>query len=137
MAAAATLGVGWTDRRAGAQATLVVTGHAKPGSAGPDWDAIAAIAATGVTPVIYMGVSCIDRIVARLLQTLASTLPVAIVQHAGTAGERRLVTSLGKAAEAVAAGEFGSPAVLIVGSVLGAARLDASRSPVISVSSRS
>ena len=128
LAAAATLGVGWTDRRVGAQATLVVTGHAKPGSAGPDWDAIAAIAATGVTLVIYMGLSSIDRIVGRLLQTLASTLPVAIVQHASTASERRLVTSLGKVVEAVAAGEFGSPAVLIVGSVLGAARFDASRS---------
>jgi uroporphyrin-III C-methyltransferase len=128
LAAAATLGIGWTDRRVDTQATLLVTGHARPGSAGPDWDVIAAIAATGVTLVIYMGVSCIDRIVGRLLQTLPANLPAAVVQNASTGEERRLVTRLGCLAQEVVAGEFGSPAVLIIGRVLVATQLNAARS---------
>ena len=118
LGAAAALGVGWTDRRVGAQATLLVTGHARPGSAGPDWRTIATLAASGVTLVIYMGVSRIDRIVGQLLETLPANLPAAIVQHASTGDERRLVSSLGHLVEDVAANDFGSPAVLIIGWVL-------------------
>ncbi|MFL6696518.1 MAG: uroporphyrinogen-III C-methyltransferase [Vitreoscilla sp.] len=118
LGAAAALGVGWTDRRVAAQATLLVTGHAQPGSPGPDWDAIAAVAAHGVTLVIYMGVSHIDRIVGRLLATLPASLPAAIVQHASTRDERRLVSTLGQLVQDVATNGFGSPAILIVGQVL-------------------
>ena len=128
LGAAAALGVGWTDRRVGAQTTLLVTGHARPGSAGPDWSAIATIAATGTTLVIYMGVSRIGRIVEQLLETLPANLPAAVVQHASTAHERSLVSDLGHLVEDVAAHAFGSPAVLIVGRVLLDARDDASRS---------
>ncbi len=128
LAAAAALGIGWTDRRVEAQAALLVTGHAQPGSPGPDWDAIGTLAASGVTLVIYMGVSRIDRIVGRLLRTLPADLPAAIVQHASDGDERRLVTALGDLVADVAAGEFGSPAILMVGHVLGTAQLDASRS---------
>ncbi len=125
LAAASTLGVGWTDRRVEAQATLLVTGHARPGSAGPDWDAIAAIAATGVTLVIYMGMSRIDRIADRLLETLPADLPAAAVQHASAGDERRLVTTLAHLARDIVASEFGSPAVLIIGRVLVDAKVDA------------
>ena len=118
LAAAATLGVGWTDRRVDSQATLLVTGHARPGSPGPDWRAIAALAESGVTLVIYMGVSHIDGIVGRLLRTLPASLPAAAVQHASSGGERRLVSSLGRLVDDVAAHGFGSPAVLIIGRVL-------------------
>ena len=126
LAAAAALGVGWTDRRVGAQATLLVTGHAKPGSDGPDWDAIAAAAAGGVTLVIYMGVARLARIVDRLRRTLPASLPAAVVQHASGGDERRLVTSLGRLVGDVATHGFGSPAVLIVGQVLVDARGHAS-----------
>jgi uroporphyrin-III C-methyltransferase len=118
LGAAATLGVGWTDRRVGAQATLLVTGHAQPGSAGPDWAALGAMAASGVTLVIYMGVSHIERIARRLLETLPAELPAGIVQHASTGDERRLVTTLGRLVDDVAVHAFGSPAVLIIGNVL-------------------
>ena len=127
LAAASALEVGWTDRRFGAQATLLVTGHARPGSDGPDWDAIAAAAAGGVTLVIYMGVSRLDRIVGRLRATLPASLPAAVVQHASTGRERRLVTTLGELVEEVARHEFGSPAVLILGNVLAAARIETAR----------
>ena len=121
LAAAAALGIGWTDRRVDSQATLLVTGHARPGSPGPDWSAIAALAASGVTLVIYMGVSNIDRIVGRLLCTLPASLPAAVVQHASSGGERRLVSTLGDLVDDVAADGLGSPAVLIIGRVLLAA----------------
>jgi uroporphyrin-III C-methyltransferase len=49
LAAVNSLGASWTDRRAGAQGVLLVTGHARPGSDGPDWPAIARVAASGVT----------------------------------------------------------------------------------------
>ena len=118
LAAAAALGVGWTDRRVDSQATLLVTGHARPGSPGPDWGAIAALAASDVTLVIYMGVSHVDRIVGRLLCTLPASLPAAVVQHASSGGERRLVSTLGDLVDDVAAHGFGSPAILIIGRVL-------------------
>ena len=118
LAAAATLGVGWTDRRVDSQATLLVTGHARPGSPGPDWSAIATLAAGGVTLVIYMGVSQIDRIVGRLLRALPANLPAAVVQHASSGSERRLVSTLGHLVDDVAAQGFGSPAILIIGRVL-------------------
>ena len=118
LGAATALGVGWTDRRVGAQATLLVTGHAKPGSEGPDWGALAAVAASGVTLVIYMGVSHIERIAHRLLESLPADLPAGIVQHASTGAERRLVTTLGRLVADVAGHGFGSPAVLIIGNVL-------------------
>ncbi len=118
LGAAATLGVGWTDRRAGAQATLLVTGHAQPGSAGPDWAALGATAASGVTLVIYMGVSHIERIVQGLREILPASVPAAIVQHASTGAERRLLSTLGCLVADVAAHGFGSPAVLIIGDVL-------------------
>ncbi|MCK9685012.1 uroporphyrinogen-III C-methyltransferase [Scleromatobacter humisilvae] len=125
LGAAASLGVGWTDRRMESQATLLLTGHARPGSAGPDWRGIAALAATGVTLVIYMGVSRLEQIAAQLLAALPADLPAAVVERASTRDERRLVTTLGGLVDAVAAHGLGSPAVLIIGRVLRDARVDA------------
>ena len=127
LGAAAALGIGWTDRRVDAQATLLVTGHARPGSAGPDWKAIATLAASGVTLVVYMGVSQIGRIVGQLLETLPASLPAAVVQHASSGGERRLVSDLGRLVDDVAANQFGSPAILIIGRVIEHALVEASR----------
>jgi uroporphyrin-III C-methyltransferase len=127
LGAAATLGVGWTDRRVGAQATLLVTGHAQPGAAGPDWAALGATASGGVTLVIYMGVSHIERIVRGLRETLSASVPAAIVQHASTGAERRLLSTLGRLVADAAAHGFGSPAVLIIGDVLREAAADVAR----------
>ena len=125
LGAAASLGVGWTDRRGGSQATLLITGHTRPGSGDLDWPAIAALAATGVTLVIYMGVSRLEQIAAHLLATLPADLPAAVVEHASAHDERRLVTTLGGLVDDVAAHGLGSPAVLIIGRVLRDARVDA------------
>ena len=118
LSAAASLGCAWTDRRVDAHGVLLVTGHGRDGGDGPDWAAIASAAASGVTLAIYMGMSHIDRIVARLLETLPAQLPAAIVQRASGREERRLVSTLGRLAADAAAGGFGSPSVVIIGRVV-------------------
>ncbi|MEF7615913.1 uroporphyrinogen-III C-methyltransferase [Aquincola sp. MAHUQ-54] len=121
LAAANTLGAGWTDRDAGAQGVMLVTGHAQAGSEGPDWDAIGTVAAGGVTLVVYMGVMHAPRIVASLRRHLPGSLPAAAVQHASTAAERRTVATLDTLVETLAREGIGSPAVLVIGRVLDAA----------------
>jgi uroporphyrin-III C-methyltransferase len=121
LAAAAALGIGWTDRRVDSRGVLLVTGHTREDSDDPDWDAIARVAASGVTLVVYMGIAQIRAIVERLLRVLPADLPAAIVQHASTTRERTARATLGGLVEAVAALGFGSPAILVIGPVADAA----------------
>lgn len=120
LAAVNALGTGWTDRQAGAQGVLLVTGHPQPGSQGPDWDAIAAVAASGITLVVYMGVQRAPEIVSALRRHLPASLPAAVVQHASTARERSTLATLGTLQGAMAHAGIGSPAVLVIGRVLAA-----------------
>lgn len=117
LAAASALGVPWTHRDH-AQGVMLVTGHAREGADGPHWPTLAAAAAQGLTLVVYMGMARIEALQAGLLSTLPAHTPAAVVQHAGCAGERCAVTTLGALADEVARGGFGSPAILIVGDVL-------------------
>jgi uroporphyrin-III C-methyltransferase len=121
LAAAGSAGIGWTDRRAGAQGVLLVTGHAGVGCEEPDWDAIARVAAGGVTLVVYMGVSRVETIVERLRGALAAELPVAIVQRASGADELVASTTLGGLVDTIRAERIGSPAILVIGRVAGTA----------------
>jgi uroporphyrin-III C-methyltransferase len=123
LGAAAALGIGWTDRRVDAQGVLLVTGHTGRGCKGQDWEAVARVAASGVTLVIYMGISQVDAIAGRLRDRLPGDLPVAVVQHASTARERSACTTLDGLAALVAAEGIGSPAILVVGRVVDAARI--------------
>ncbi len=118
LAAANALGTGWTDRQAGAQGVLLVTGHAQPGSKGPDWDAIAAVAASGFTLVVYMGVQRAPQIVAALRHHLPGDLPAAAVQHASTPHQRSTLATLDTLLTALARDAIDSPAVLVIGRVL-------------------
>ena len=122
LAAVNSLGTGWTDRQAGAQGVLLVTGHPQPGSQGPDWDAIAAVAASGITLVVYMGVQRAPEIVSALRRRLPASLPAAAVQHASTARERSTLATLESLLDAMAREGIGSPAVLVIGRVLEASR---------------
>jgi uroporphyrin-III C-methyltransferase len=119
LAAAASAGIGWTDRRAGAQGVLLVTGHAGHGCEEPDWDAIGRVAASGVTLVVYMGVARADAIVARLRTALPAELPVAIVQRASAVDEVIACTTLGALVDTLRTGRIGSPAILVIGRVAG------------------
>jgi uroporphyrin-III C-methyltransferase len=125
LAAVNALGTGWTDRHAGAQGVLLVTGHAQAGSAGPDWDAIAALAASGITLVIYMGVQQSPKIVAALRQRLPADLPAAAVHGASTLRQRCVLTTLDGLAHALVRDAIASPAVLVVGRVLDTATVGA------------
>jgi uroporphyrin-III C-methyltransferase len=85
----------------------------------PDW---ATLAATGTTLAIYMGMSRIETICAGLAKTLRAETPAAVVQWAGGANERRLVTTLGRLADEAQAAQLGSPAVILVGDAVGEAQ---------------
>lgn len=121
LAAVNALGTGWTDRRAGAQGVLLVTGHPQPGSAGPDWDAIGAVAASGITLVVYMGLAQAPGIVAALRRHLPGDLQAAAVEHASTARELSVVATLDTLVETLAKERVASPAVLVIGRVIAAA----------------
>ena len=122
LAAVNALGTGWTDRRH-AQGVMLVTGHPQTGGAGPDWDAIGAAAASGLTLVIYMGVTQAPRLVEQLLPRLGPDWPAAAVQAASTPGQRQLRATLGTLVDTLAREQLGSPAVLVLGRVLEAAAL--------------
>ena len=122
LAAVNALGTAWTDRRC-AQGVLLVTGHAQPGQAGPDWDAIGAVALSGVTLVVYMGVAQAPHIVESLLRHLPADWPAAVVQGASGAGERCARATLRELPGMLLEAGIGSPAVLVIGRVLDAAVL--------------
>jgi uroporphyrin-III C-methyltransferase len=117
LAAATALGVPWTHREH-AHGVLLVTGHCGDANAEMHWPTLAAAAAQGLTLVVYMGVQRLAHIQSGLLTALGPDTPAALVQHASTAQERQLVTTLGILAKGAAQAGIGSPAILIVGDVL-------------------
>jgi uroporphyrin-III C-methyltransferase len=117
LAAATALGVPWTHRDH-AQGVMLVTGHGREGSAGPDWAVLGAAAAQGLTLVIYMGMARLPLVQAGLAAALPGHTPAAIVQHAGTAQERQCLTTLARLAQDARAQGMGSPSIVLVGDVL-------------------
>ena len=114
IAGPAAVGIPVTDRRASAGVVLV-TGHAGEGRAEPDW---AALARTGLTLVIYMGVARAADITAKLLAAgLRTDLPAAVVRAAHTAQQRHVVTTLAGLPDCIAREGLKSPALLVVGEV--------------------
>jgi uroporphyrin-III C-methyltransferase len=79
---------------------------------------LGAAAAQGITLVIYMGMARLEGLQQALLKSLPAATSAAAVQHAGAAGERQVVTTLGQLAEVVRREGLGSPAILIIGDVL-------------------
>jgi uroporphyrin-III C-methyltransferase len=118
LAAVTSLGVPLTHREH-AHGVIFVTGHAKPGSTGPDWRLLAATAHEArLTLVIYMGVSGARRIQDELLTGLPASTPVAVVQHASLPEQRHAVTTLGRLHDTIVRERLASPAVMVVGDVL-------------------
>ncbi len=94
---------------------IFVTGHEKRGGPPIDWRALAA---TGLTLVIYMGVSRAARIRDELLAGgLASDLPAVVIQNASLPDQRAVLTTLGRLPEALAVHAIKSPAVMVIGEV--------------------
>ncbi len=118
LAAVTSLGVPLTHRDH-AHGVAFVTGHARPGDAGPDWARLAATAREArLTLVIYMGVSGIETIARGLLQGLPASTPAAVIQHASLPCQRHAVTTLGELAARIAREGLGSPSVIVVGDVM-------------------
>lgn len=115
MAAPAAIGVPVTHRDA-VRGVAFVTGHPGPGVQDADWEALAR---SGLTLVVYMGVARVATIRDRLLAGgLPAATPAAVVQHATLPHQRSLVTTLGALAEDLAASGLGSPAVIVIGEVV-------------------
>ncbi|MDO9438133.1 uroporphyrinogen-III C-methyltransferase [Hydrogenophaga sp.] len=119
LAAVTSLGVPLTHREH-AHGVVFVTGHARPGSDGTDWRALAATARDAkLTLVIYMGVSGVRRIQDELLTGLPAATPVAVVQRASLPDQRHAVTTLGELSATVSREGLASPSVIVVGDVIG------------------
>ncbi len=96
-------------------AVTFVTGHMAGGDV-PDTIDWSALAQGSPVIVIYMGLKHLSRIAAALMAGgRRADEPVAIVSEATTARQRVLETTLGKAAEDVAAGGIPAPALIVVG----------------------
>jgi len=114
LAAPAALGIPVTHREV-APGVIFVTGHPCDG-VGPDW---AALAATGLPLVIYMGVARAAVIAAKLWAAgLAPTTPVAVISHATLPQESAQILSLQTLAENGLQETLASPAIIVVGEIV-------------------
>lgn len=106
--------------RAHAHGVVFITGHAKPGDAGTDWQALAASAlAAKLTLVIYMGVSSAEHISAQLQAGgLPAQTPAAIIQNASLPQQRHAITTLSSLAHTLQTENLASPSVLVIGDVV-------------------
>ena len=114
IAAPAAVGIPVTDRRC-APGVALVTGHVKDDGREPDW---AALVKSGLTLVVYMGVSRATAIRDALRGAgMAEAMPAAVVSAAHTPRQRHALCSLGTLVETVEREALASPAVLVVGPV--------------------
>ncbi len=119
IAAPTAAGIPITHRAAG-HGVAFVTGHTRDGAT-IDWSALAR---SGLTLVVYMGVSRCEEIVAGLLAGgLRTDLPAAVIQHATLPQQRVVATTLEHLAADISAHHIGSPAILVIGEVARAAQL--------------
>ena len=120
LAAPAAAGIPLTHRGLAADFT-VVSGHLDPGRAPDDvvnWPGLAAVSGT---LVLLMAMDRLDKIAAALIQhgRPAST-PAAVIRRATLADQEVVRAPLDRIAAAARAAGVGSPAVVVVGNVVGA-----------------
>ncbi len=116
----AALGIPVTHRDL-ARGVTFVTGHTRDGG-GPNW---AALARTGTTLVIYMGIKRLPEITAALgVAGMPVETPAAVIQYGTTRQQRHVIATLATLAEAARDAEIGSPALIVIGRVVGLARQD-------------
>jgi uroporphyrin-III C-methyltransferase len=110
--APATLGIPVTHRDV-SRGVVFVTGHTKD-SAEPDWSALAR---TGLTLVIYMGIARIAHISAALIAGgLRGDTPACAIQDATLKTQRQVMAPLALLAQSAAS--LASPAIIVVGDVV-------------------
>ncbi|SHH73138.1 uroporphyrinogen-III C-methyltransferase [Pollutimonas bauzanensis] len=115
LAVGGALGLPLTHRGVSRGVSLV-TAHTVDG-ASPDWRALAR---SGLTIVCYMGMSRADKLAAELMAAgFPAALPVAVVQNVSCASQRHIATTLQHLARDIEAHRLGSPAVIVLGEVVG------------------
>lgn len=118
IAAPAALGIPVTHRGL-ARGVTFVTGHARDGSS-PDWRALAA---SGTTLVIYMGMARLAALVSGMLAGgFPPGTPACAIENGTLPEQREVFAPLAALPRAVAAAGLGSPAVLVIGEVVRLAR---------------
>lgn len=116
LAGATGCGISLTQRGV-ARGVTFVTAHTLDGSS-PEWRALAK---TGTTLVVYMGVSNLQRVQAGLLEGgLPAGTPVAMIERASLPGQREFRSRLGAMCADAASFELESPAILVIGEVAAA-----------------
>jgi uroporphyrin-III C-methyltransferase len=110
----AALGIPVTHRGL-ARGVTFVTGHANDGTQ-PDWHALAR---SGTTLVIYMGLRKLERIVAGLVAAgMDAATPACVIENGTLRGQRQLVATLSTLSSA----GFAGPALIVIGEVVRFAR---------------
>jgi uroporphyrin-III C-methyltransferase len=117
IAVPASLGIPVTHREY-ARGVTFVTGHSKDGSQ-PDWQALAR---SGTTLVIYMGLKNLEKIISSLKSAgMDPATPACIIENGTLRNQRQQVATLG----ALRAAGFASPALVVIGDVVRFARVAA------------
>lgn len=120
IAVPATLGIPVTHRGLAAGVTFVTARAGTQGSPEPDW---AALAKTGTTLVIYMGLARLGEITRELLAAgLAPETPAAVIAQGCQPGQQQAIASLANLTEAAAG--LPAPAIIVIGAVVSLARAD-------------
>ncbi|MDY0744107.1 uroporphyrinogen-III C-methyltransferase [Paucibacter sp. R3-3] len=115
LAGPAGLGIPVTDRRC-TPGVALVTGHNGEGGRSPDW---AALARSGLTLVVYMGVTQAADIAAALLAAgMQADTPAAVVCAAHTAQQREFLCTLATLPDTIAREQVKAPALLVIGEVV-------------------
>lgn len=112
-AAAAALGVSLTHREH-CHGVTFVTAHTHDHGE-PDWRALAA---TGTTLAIYMGMRRLGALATALRAHLPGSTPVAVVQDASRPGQRARLTTLAALAHTAPGFDVPAPGVILVGPAL-------------------
>ena len=127
IAGPASFGIPVTHREV-ATGVVFVTGHTR-GDGEPDW---AALAATKLTLVIYMGFARASHIASALLAAgLAPDTPVAVIAHATTPSADAMLCTLSALAIDPLPPRLSSPAIIVVGKVVKYGALHSEEQPFV------
>lgn len=100
----------------------LVTGHTEDGCE-PDWSALAR---SGTTLVVYMGLAALPRIAGQLVQAgLPATTPAAVIAQGTLPGQQQVVGDLSNIAALAHAAALPAPALIVIGDVAAYARASA------------
>jgi uroporphyrin-III C-methyltransferase len=114
LAVPAAVGIPVTHRDL-AHGVALVTGHAAEGGTEPDW---AALVKSGLTLVIYMGVTRAADLAAKLRAAgMPASRPVALVAQGTQPQQNAVLTTLDGMADAARRAQIVSPAIIVVGDV--------------------